>query len=829
MRKWIIVGVVLLLLCVAGVVAVLNVNSYIARNKDYLISQAEQALGRKVSVDDVEVSLWNGIGFRLTNFAMSDDPAFSSAEFVRAKDLQVNLKFLPLLRRDVQVKKLILHNPTISIIRNAKGDFNFSTIAKTEKEKKEDGAKKQKKEAAPKEKEAPSTFFVSLVDISAGDVSYRDQKDGTNLQLRQINLEVEDLDFDRPFTVNLAAALFASKQNLKIKTAVGPLSRGADFRDVPLDGEINVDPLDLSQLEAAVPKVRSALPKNLDLAGVFRIENLKLKGTLKNLALKGQIVGNDGSIRLGNSFQKQPGIPLTISADAQHAGDRIVLRQAEIKLHNLELASKGEVRLGDRTLLNLSIDSKQVSLDGWEKIIPAIAGYQLSGKMQVRGTIRGEVGKGATPQIQGNASLENASAKPPQFSKPIENLNTKINFTGQRADIKEMTLKLGNSNIRLAATIERFSPLTVTYKISTPELSPGEFQAALPEERKKDVIHNLSSEGQVAIQNGNVTAQGKIASSNGSLYAIDYKDLQATLSMADKVAHIRNFNVNALNGAVQAEGEYAFKGPVPNFSLASKVRGVDLKELYSTFGSKAENDSQRDIRGRLNADMQVTGSGKTWEEMKPALRGQGQAEVLDGALLNFNLADSVLSGATGMPGLTNMIKPAIRKKYPETFEAKDTQFKELKADFDLANGRMNVKNLRITGADFNVDGNGWVDFERNVNFRSSLMLSPQLSADIGGSAREIKYLFNDQKQLEIPFSVTGKLPKVKPKPDASYLAKSLQRGFLQKGTEELQQRFLGKKESASPKEESAPSDRKERKKSSTEDLIRKGLKDFLGR
>ena len=220
MRKWIIVGVVLLLLCVAGVVAVLNVNSYIARNKDYLISQAEQALGRKVSVDDVEVSLWNGIGFRLTNFAMSDDPAFSSAEFVRAKDLQVNLKFLPLLRRDVRVKKLILHNPAISIIRNAKGDFNFSTIAKTEKE---DGAKKQKKEAAPKEKEAPSTFFVSLVDISAGDVSYRDQKDGTNLQLRQINLEVEDLDFDRPFTVNLAAALFASKQNLKIKTVVGPL------------------------------------------------------------------------------------------------------------------------------------------------------------------------------------------------------------------------------------------------------------------------------------------------------------------------------------------------------------------------------------------------------------------------------------------------------------------------------------------------------------------------------------------------------------------------------------------------------------------------------
>src|SRR5438128_11365341 len=107
--------------------------------------------------------------------------------------------------------------------------------------------------------------------------------------------------------------------------------------------------------------------------------------------------------------------------------------------------------------------------------------------MQVRGTIRGEVGKGATPQIQGNASLENASAKPPQLSKPIENLNTKINFTGQRADIKEMTLKLGNSNILLAATIERFSQLTVTYKISAPERSPGEFQPPFSDARKMSV------------------------------------------------------------------------------------------------------------------------------------------------------------------------------------------------------------------------------------------------------------------------------------------------------------------------------------------------------
>jgi hypothetical protein len=589
--------------------------------------------------------------------------------------------------------------------------------------------------------------------------------------------------------------------------------------------------LNADQLLAAVPRLKDALTKNFDLAGVFKIEKLKLKGTLKNLAIKGQLLGNDGSLRIGDAFQKERGLPLTISTDAHYAGDRIVLRQAELKLYNLELASKGELRLGDRPVLNLSVDSKPVSLDGWEKIIPAIATYQLGGKIEFRGTVRGAIGKGATPQIQGIASLENASAKPPQFSQPIENLNTKINFTGQRADIREMTLSLGHSKIRLAAAVERFSPLALTYKLSTAELSPAEFQASLPEERKKDVIRNLSSEGQVAMQNGNVTVQSKIASSNGTLYAINYKDLQGSVSLADRVATIRNFRANAMSGALQAEGEYAFKGPVPTFSVASKVQGLDLKELYDTFGTKGESDSQRDIRGKLNGEMKVSGSGKHWQEMKPTLRGQGQAQVLEGALLNFNVVDAVLSSVTGMPGMASMIKPEIRKKYPETFEAKDTHFKTLKADFDLADGRMNVKNLRIAAADFGVDGNGWVDFDHRINFRSSLQLSPPLSADIAASARETKYLFNDQKQLEVPFTVSGRLPHVKPKPDTNYLARSLQRGFMQRGAEELQQRFLGKKDSASPQQEedSAPTDRKTRKKNSTEDLIRKGLKDFFGR
>ena len=195
--------------------------------------------------------------------------------------------------------------------------------------------------------------------------------------------------------------------------------------------------------------------------------------------------------------------------------------------------------------------------------------------------------------------------------------------------------------------------------------------------------------------------------------------------------------------------------------------------------------------------------------------------------------ESVLSGITGIPGLTSLINPQVRKKYPETFEAKDTEFKELKGVFDLADARMNVKDLRIAAAEYTIKGTGWVDFEKRVEFQAVLLLSERLSADLARSAREVSYVLNSQNQLEVPFVVTGTLPNLRPRPDSSYLGKLVQRGFLRRGTDELQRRFFGKERSAPPAEtdSGAPpaEQKKDQKRDSTEELIRKGLDQLFRR
>jgi uncharacterized protein involved in outer membrane biogenesis len=832
MRKWIVMGAVLFAFCAVVVLALLNLNSLINRNKDYFLGQAERTLGRKVSVGDVGVTLWGGVGLTLSNFTMSDDPSFSSSHFVHAEDLQINVKLLPLLRKDFQVKRLILHQPTIQIIRNKEGRFNFSTIGKDNKEKqKQPGkAEKEKEQKVPPALKAPPALLIAMVDVSGGEVHYLDQKAGTDFRANQIDFKVKDFDLKRPFSAELAAALFSEKQNFKLQALIGPVGSQTDLSDVPVDGKVDVESLDFGKLQSTLPAVRAALPKDMDLSGILTVKDLRLKGTLKKLSLKGALDGTGAALNLGKTLRKAAGIPFVVSADAQYGNGLLRLGQTKAKLNTMELAGNGDISLGDVTVLNLSLASNRFSLDGWEKIIPVLADYQLSGNLEIQKTsVQGKLGTGVMPQIQGILTLSKVSAKPPQFPKPIKDLDTRIDFTGQKAVLKDTTLSLGNSRIRLAAEIDRFSPLTVTYKLSTPEIWPADFQASLPEDRKADVIKNLSSEGTLSAKDGAVTFRAKLTSALGTLYKINYKDLGTNLVLEKKIASLRNLRVTALNGSVQGDGEYAFNNPTPRFSAVSKAQGLDLGELYRSLDPK----SSRNIQGRLNADMKISGSGKDWNDIKPSLRGQGQAEVLQGALLDFNVADSVLSSITGIPGLTSLINPQVRKKYPETFEAKDTKFKELRGLFDLADARMNIKDLRIAAADYTVQGNGWVDFEKRADIQAALVLSQSLSADLGRSAREVTYMFNNQNQFEVPFALSGTLPNLKARPDASYLGKMVQRGFMRKGAEELQQRLLGKERSA-PSGETGPQaplsdQKKEKKKNPTEDLIRKGLDQLFKR
>ncbi len=273
MRKLIVCGLVLLLL-IGGLLgfAVSNLNGLVNANKDQLLAQVEQALGRTVEIGEIEISLWGGVGARLQNVTLADDPAFSSETFVRATDLQIKVKLMPLLRQEIEVRRVLVRDPVIRVIRNPQGVFNFASLGGGETQ----DAPPQISETttASSAVESLPLLLVALANISNGDIHYTDQHTDTELRVSQLDLKVENLSFDRPLSLELAAAFMSEQQNLYVAGSFGPLGRAVEAELLAVDASLRLDPLESAVLRQTLPQI----PPGLGLSGPLRVSS-RVSGT----------------------------------------------------------------------------------------------------------------------------------------------------------------------------------------------------------------------------------------------------------------------------------------------------------------------------------------------------------------------------------------------------------------------------------------------------------------------------------------------------------------------------------------------------------------------
>ena len=286
-------GFILLVFC--GALGLYTFGLLLSSNRTFLLHHVEQRLGRKIAARDVRITVIPGVGLHFKDFVMADDPAFSSGAFLNANSLQVSFHFLPLLMQQLRIKKIILHDPAINIVRNQAGAYNFSSLGLQRTRDESLGASKNSRASA--ERATPLLSPISLIQVFNGQMRYLDQKDSSDLTVTQLDLKIAQLNYENSFQLELAMAVFAAKQNIQLKTAVGPLDYHSSVRDLPFDGDLRADAIDMGRIRAALPAIRKELPRALDLRGVYTIKALRFKGTLNKPWLKGAVEGTDASFR----------------------------------------------------------------------------------------------------------------------------------------------------------------------------------------------------------------------------------------------------------------------------------------------------------------------------------------------------------------------------------------------------------------------------------------------------------------------------------------------------------------------------------------------------
>src|SRR5262245_29017292 len=118
----IIVGV--LIVTILALPFLINVNNFRPR----IESELTNALGRKVSVGNLSLSLWSG-SLGADDIAIADDPAFGNTPFIKAKSLGVGVELMPLIfSKTLHITDLTLTEPQVSLLRARSGRWNFSTL-----------------------------------------------------------------------------------------------------------------------------------------------------------------------------------------------------------------------------------------------------------------------------------------------------------------------------------------------------------------------------------------------------------------------------------------------------------------------------------------------------------------------------------------------------------------------------------------------------------------------------------------------------------------------------------------------------------------------------
>ncbi len=187
-KPLIVIGIVVLLLivAVAAVPFLIDANRF----KPELETNLSTALGRKVQIGDIQLSLLSG-SVTVDNISISDDPAFSPSPFLQAKQLAAGVALMPLIfSKQLQVSSFTVSDPQINLLRNSAGRWNFSSLG---------GASKSQSSNSP----SATNFSVQKITISNGTVTSGRIGAGEKTQTYQnVNVEVSNSFLHVPISVS---------------------------------------------------------------------------------------------------------------------------------------------------------------------------------------------------------------------------------------------------------------------------------------------------------------------------------------------------------------------------------------------------------------------------------------------------------------------------------------------------------------------------------------------------------------------------------------------------------------------------------------------------
>jgi AsmA protein len=427
--KWIGIVIVAILVILIVVPFLIPINKF----KPTIESKASDALGRKVQLGNLSLSLLTG-SVGIDNVSVSDDPKFNSGPFLTAKTVKVGVELIPLIfSQQLNVTEIAVVDPQVTMLKDPSGRWNFSSIG---------GAPSKTSPKAPATSGSNSAEAVSIgkLRLEDGQITLGNTNSRKRTVYSKVNLTATDVAMRNNFPVLFSMEL-PGGGTMKIDGKVGPVD-AEDAALTPQNVKLTISGLNLAST--------GFLDPSLGLGGVADID-ANLVSEKGQMATKGQLKLSKAVLVAGGS---PAGVPAVVNFDTKYdlvkgAG---VLHPSTLNIgkakSNLSGTYKSE---GDDFGVDLKITGDGLPATDLESFLPAL-GINLPDKSRLSaGTMNTNLHvSGPTDKLVTDGTIGLFNGKLAGFD-----LGQKLSGIGALAGIKsggDLIIEKFTTNLHMATT-----------------------------------------------------------------------------------------------------------------------------------------------------------------------------------------------------------------------------------------------------------------------------------------------------------------------------------------------------------------------------------------
>jgi len=769
MKKWIVVvGVFAVLVAAAAAFLVSNLDAYLAENKQWIAATVEKSVGRRVEFEDVGVSLRGGIGVRVDGLRVADDTRFSDEDFVATDSVFVRIKLLPALRGRYEVARVVLESPAITIIRTDDG-LNATSLGTGDAGDAEAGSSNLGGAAA--------AVVIAVIDINDGRLSFIDRTSTppTTVEIDDVDFSASDVAVNRPVSFDLAAAVLgASEQNVRLSGILGPLDADAPT-EAAVEAELEVGPLAAERL-MSLPHLGAALPAGSSLGGQLSLD-AEVSGTMGDLEIRSLLDATSAAFEYPGTLTKPAGTVARVRLHARRTGEDVEIESAVLELDRAEVAMSGSVRAAQSLEYDLAVTGDEIGLAGWDRMVPALADLELGGSLAVKLDVASPPTADALPRVTGTVTLLDVSVTGESIPS-VAGLSTDVTIDGDAIVMQPATVDVAGSSVELSARAGIQPALHASLTLSTDRLLARSLGVAAEGSRNDEELRGVQLDASLSQPaDGPREVRGHLRSAYGSVRDVEYSELDARFRMEGTRAVVNPIVVGVFGGKLEGEGTYEMPAQdqsEPDFNFELEAVGVQLAQL-AEWGVAGGGHV---TTGTLDTKVTLAGTGSTWDAINTTLVGGGKLGLTGGAITNVNIAEQLLHGLTGLPGLSELLSPDLRGRYPRLFSTGETRFDELDSAFSVAQGRFSSDDVTIVSRDFLIFGRGTAGLDRSIDLSATFEASEALTADLIAQVGVAKYLAGRSGRLQLPFKLRGAPGSLAVQPDLSVVRQALERAAV---------------------------------------------------